>query len=199
MFFFFSVRCDAYVTASSGSTLCLPFVHHLSSPCKHDLQKALLKMKHLPVKCLPPTKCLPVTKGLGLGVKTSTRHGPPMRKHSSSTSLLTGRAKAAPTARSRTPPSQRWQQCLDLFLRQVHQRICSHASQSGVEYVFLLYMFSLYPDLHDQLKKSYNTVSILKSKSGFTWSDEHGMGVTEEMQLEWDELVKVHETCLVSQ
>ncbi|KAH9960257.1 hypothetical protein BC827DRAFT_1133300 [Russula dissimulans] len=50
-----------------------------------------------------------------------------------------------------------------------------------------------------RLKKSYNTISILKSKSGFTWSDEHGMGVTEETQSEWDELVKVCEMCLVHQ
>jgi hypothetical protein len=52
------------------------------------------------------------------------------------------------------------------------------------------------------MKKTYNDIAGLKSKSGmgFTWDDEHGMGVTEERRPEWEDLCKVREhlTCRLS-
>ena len=49
------------------------------------------------------------------------------------------------------------------------------------------------------MKKMYNDIAGLKSKSGmgFTWDNEHGMGVTEERYPEWEDLCKVREhlTC----
>jgi hypothetical protein len=39
----------------------------------------------------------------------------------------------------------------------------------------------------------YAAITELKSKSGFTWSDEKGMNVNDDMRSVWDELVKIHE------
>jgi hypothetical protein len=36
-------------------------------------------------------------------------------------------------------------------------------------------------------------VTALKGKSGIKWSDENGMGITEDTQQQWDEMVKVRE------
>ncbi|KAH9957289.1 hypothetical protein BJV74DRAFT_728580, partial [Russula compacta] len=51
---------------------------------------------------------------------------------------------------------------------------------------------------YGQLKKTYMTVTALKSKLGLIWDDEKGMNVMLDWQLVWDDLVKVHEhlSCL---
>jgi hypothetical protein len=56
-----------------------------------------------------------------------------------------------------------------------------------------LYVFYLYPDLYDKLKKTFEAVTQLKSKSGFSWSDEKGMGVEDEKDPAWAALVEVCE------
>jgi hypothetical protein len=43
------------------------------------------------------------------------------------------------------------------------------------------------------LKKIYEAVKMLKSKSGFVWDDEKGMNVTPDTEAAWQELVKVCE------
>ncbi|KAN0109699.1 hypothetical protein V8E52_009045 [Russula decolorans] len=41
-----------------------------------------------------------------------------------------------------------------------------------------------------KLKRVYVAVTALKGKSGIKWSDENGMGITEDTQQQWDEMVK---------
>jgi hypothetical protein len=43
------------------------------------------------------------------------------------------------------------------------------------------------------LKRVYAAVTALKGKSGIKWSDKNGMGITEDTQQQWDEMVKVRE------
>jgi hypothetical protein len=52
-------------------------------------------------------------------------------------------------------------------------------------------VFYLYPDLYHQMKKTYRQINTLKSKSGFTWTNDHGMGVTDQTEEQWRVLVAV--------
>ena len=38
----------------------------------------------------------------------------------------------------------------------------------------------------------HNNIKRLRKKSGFQWDDENGMGVMEDMQQQWDDMVKMH-------
>ena len=127
------VMCDAYALGSTRDFSGIPRLCFVPlSPCRLDPQKAPHPLK--------VTRLAPETISCFF-------HGNSARKLHWLSSFQEGRKRWPPIICSSQESSKMWPIWSTVNLRKWGPKI--HAGQSGKEYIFLLYVFYLYPDLYD--------------------------------------------------